>query len=373
MTILSARFSLLSAVILSIIFTTVKGQDSKGNPADSVITRMILIGDAGEMDLQQGGVIGHAVEHVLKGKTTVFYLGDNIYPRGMGLPGSKEEQETKSIITSQYKPFREVGAPVYFIPGNHDWDKSGPLGLAKIQRQGAFLKEQNDSELGLVPQNGCPGPYEIEIGKDLVVLAFDSEWWLFPYDKTNPKGVCECNTEDEVVSKFKALLEKNRGKTIVLASHHPFQTYGSHGGYYSWKDHIFPLTAIKHNLYVPLPIVGSLYPLMRTVFINPEDQAHKSYKTMISKIDGVFKGYNKLIHIAGHDHGLQFIQNKQVQVVSGSGAKHSYVRKGKDALYASTNPGYVIMDRLINNYVRFTYYAQTDGKFDKVFYTECKL
>lgn len=95
MTLLSARFSLLSAVILSIIFTTVKGQDSKGNPADSVITRMILIGDAGEMDLQQGGVIGHAVEYVLKGKTTVFYLGDNIYPRGMGLPGSKEEQETK--------------------------------------------------------------------------------------------------------------------------------------------------------------------------------------------------------------------------------------------------------------------------------------
>ncbi|MEJ7559461.1 MAG: metallophosphoesterase [Pedobacter sp.] len=349
------------------------GQERLGKSVDSIVTRLILIGDAGELDIQQDGVVNHAAGNVIQGKTTVFYLGDNIYPRGMGLPGSKEETETKAIITSQFKPFQALEAPVYFIPGNHDWDKSGPLGLEKIQRQGAFLKEQQDSMLGLVPLNGCPGPVEIPLSENLVVLAFDSEWWLFPYDKTNPKGVCDCDTEDQVIARFQTLLEKNRGKTIVLASHHPFQTYGSHGGYFSWKDHIFPFTAINHNLYIPLPVIGSLYPLMRTVFKNPEDQGHLSYKKMIVKIDAVFKGYDKVIHIAGHDHGLQFIKNEQVQVVSGSGAKHSYVGKGKDALYASTKPGYVIMDKLINNYVRFTYYAQTDGKFEKVFYTECKL
>ena len=369
-------FSSYLLTLILLVLTTVSAalaQTGIDTSLDSVVTRTILIGDAGEMDTQQGGVITHASNSVLAGKTTVFYLGDNIYPRGMGLPGSKEEQETKDIITSQYKPFRALNAPVYFIPGNHDWDKSGPLGFAKIQRQGAFLREQQDTALGLVPTDGCPGPYEIQLGGDVVVLAFDSEWWLFPYNKTNPKGVCECDTEDQVIEKFKALLDKNRGKTIVLASHHPFQTYGSHGGYYSWKDHLFPLTAINHSLYVPLPVIGSLYPLLRTVFNNPEDQGHKSYKKMIARIDGVFKGYTNLIHVAGHDHGLQFIKNHHIQVVSGSGAKHSYVRKGKHALYASTKPGYVIMDRLINNYLRFTYYAQTDGKFEKVFNTECKL
>ncbi|HEX8609261.1 MAG TPA: metallophosphoesterase [Pedobacter sp.] len=370
---LLTRSSVIAIFLLIAVHTLANGQEGKRKRVDSIVSRLILIGDAGEMDLQQGGVITHAAANVIDGRTTVFYLGDNIYPRGMGLPGSQEEVETQAIITSQYKPFRELKAPVYFIPGNHDWDKSGPLGLEKIQRQGAFLKEQDDSGLGLVPLNGCPGPYEIQIGADLVVLAFDSEWWLYPYDKTNPKGVCECNTEDEVVMRFKLLLEKNRGKTIVLASHHPFQTYGSHGGYFSWKDHFFPLTAMNHKLYLPLPVIGSLYPLMRTVFKNPEDQGHRSYRKMIAKVDAVFQGYEKLLHIAGHDHGLQFIKNERVQVVSGSGAKQSYVRKGKDALYASTKPGYVIMDKLINNYVRFTYYAQTDGKFEKVFNTECKL
>ncbi|TDQ11326.1 metallophosphoesterase [Pedobacter metabolipauper] len=353
-----------AAVIIQVLCLL---QSTYAQQADSIRSRVILIGDAGEMDMQQDGVIGHAARQVLTGKTTVFYLGDNIYPRGMGLPGSKEEQETKDIIKSQYTPFRKLAAPVYFIPGNHDWDKSGPLGLAKIQRQDSFLKEQGDSLLSMIPANGCPGPVEIQLSKDLVVIAFDSEWWVYPYAKETAAGTCDCNTKEETIEKFKILLEKNKHKMIVLASHHPFQSYGSHGGYFSLKDHIFPLTALNKNLYVPLPVLGSLYPLLRTTFVNPEDKAHPLYTGMINRIDSVFAGFPNLIHVAGHDHGLQFIKNDQVQVVSGSGAKHSYVRKGKHALYASTLPGYVIIDQLKNNYVRFTYYAQTDGKFEQVF------
>ncbi|HEX8024411.1 metallophosphoesterase, partial [Mucilaginibacter sp.] len=128
---------------------------------DSVQYRMILIGDAGEIDMQQSAVLKHAAANILKNKTSVFYLGDNIYPRGMGLPGSLEEAQTKKILQSQYQPMRAAGAPVYFIPGNHDWDKMGPLGLAKIKRQWEFLDQQGDKLLKMVPENGCPDPVEI--------------------------------------------------------------------------------------------------------------------------------------------------------------------------------------------------------------------
>lgn len=349
-------------ILLLFILT---GFELSAQEKDSVISRVILIGDAGEMDMQQGGVITHSAAKVLKGKTTVFYLGDNIYPRGMGLPGSKEEQQTKDIITSQYSPFRSLGAPVYFIPGNHDWDKSGRLGLEKIKRQGAFLKEQGDPSLKLIPEGGCPDPVAVEISKELVVIAFDSEWWVFLHDKAT--AGCDCQTKEEVLAKMKTLFDKNKGKTILLAAHHPFQSYGSHGGYFSFKDHLFPLTGLVKSLYIPLPVIGSLYPLLRTVFTNPEDLGHPLYKDMISRIDQTFEGYPDLIHVAGHDHGLQFIKNNGIQVVSGSGAKHSYVKKGEHALYASTLPGYVLVDQLVNNYVRFTYYANTGITFEQVF------
>ena len=54
---------------------------------DSVKYRVILIGDAGEINDGQKQSLYNAAKHVIKGKTTTLYLGDNIYPVGMAIPG----------------------------------------------------------------------------------------------------------------------------------------------------------------------------------------------------------------------------------------------------------------------------------------------
>ena len=354
------RYFLLSVLPMLLLWSVIHAQDS-------IKYRVILIGDAGEMDMQQHNVIGDAANHVLANKTSVFYLGDNVYPRGMGLPGSKDEATDEKILQSQYKPMHSKGAPVYFIPGNHDWDKMGPQGLAKMKRQWAYINEQQDSLLKVIPPDGCPGPVEIPLNDSLAVIAFDSEWWLFPFSKDNPDADCDCRTKDDVVSSMQQMLYDNRYKVILLASHHPFQSYGRHGGKFSWKDHLFPLTALNKNLYLPLPVIGSLYPFLRTVFTNPEDMKHPLYKDMISRIDGVFAGFPNLIHVAGHEHGLQFIKSGQVQVVSGAGAKHAYAYKGKNSLFAKAQQGYVTVDLLTGNALRFTYYLDQDTAVSPVF------
>ncbi len=340
---------------------------------DSILARIILIGDAGEMDEQQGSVITDAAQRILSGKTTVFYLGDNIYPRGIGLPDSKEQAETEKILQSQYKPVREKGAPVYFIPGNHDWDRMGPNGLAKIKRQWEYLEEQNDPGLKLVPPNGCPDPVAININDSLVVIAMDSEWWLYPFDKENEGANCNCRTKTEVVNTLQELFYKNRYKVIMLATHHPFQSYGTHGGYFSVKDHLFPLTVVNKNLYIPLPVIGSIYPLYRKTFSHPEDLRHPLYKDMIRSVDAVFKDFPNFIHIAGHEHGLQLIDNKsnhQFQIVSGGGAKENYTIKGKHSLFGKAGQGYVTADLLKNNNIRFTFFIYNEGKIEEAFHYE---
>jgi len=331
------------------------------NAQDTIKYRIIFIGDAGEIDPQQNNVLQNAANNIIAGKTTVMYLGDNIYPTGFGLPGSPGEEQTKQILRAQFTPMRSKGAPVYFVPGNHDWDRMGKDGLAKIKQQWSFLDAQHDSLLKLVPGNGCPDPYEIDMGDSMVVIAFDSEWFLFPHDKTNTDANCSCNSGKDVIEKMGELFYKNRYKVILLASHHPFQSYGHHGGYYSLKDHIFPLTAINKNLYIPMPVIGSLYPLLRSTFQSPEDIIHPTYKAMIKDIDDVFDGFPNLIHVAGHEHGLQLIKNSQLQVVSGAGAKNAFVKKGRYSLFGERMGGYVTADLLTNNNVRLTYYTTQSG------------
>jgi hypothetical protein len=334
---------------------------------DSIQYRIIFIGDAGEINAQQKIAIEHAASQIIPGKTSVIYLGDNVYPKGLGLPGSKTAESTREILRSQYQPMRSRGAPVYFIPGNHDWDKSGSQGLAKIKYQGQFLQAQGDSLLQLVPANGCPGPVEINLTPLLTVIAYDSEWWLFPFDKADSDGECECKTKRDVIGKLEELRYKNRNKIVLLASHHPFTTYGVHGGKFTFKDHLFPLTAIKKFLFIPLPVIGSLYPILRSTFSHPEDVKHFLYKDMINKVSGAFEGFPNIVYVAGHEHGLQLINNKRLQVVSGSGAKQTHVKKGKYSLFAENTQGYVTADLLASNNLRLSFYINKDNKREQVF------
>ncbi|PZP42597.1 MAG: hypothetical protein DI598_16755, partial [Pseudopedobacter saltans] len=337
---------------------------------DSVLARIIFIGDAGELDQQQKLLIPDAANKIIKGKTTVMFLGDNIYPHGMGLAGSPEESTTQEILRSQFAPMRQAGAPVYFIPGNHDWDRMGPLGLAKVKAQSDFLAEQNDSLLKMLPGDGCPDPVAINISDSLVIIAMDSEWWLFPYDKKNEGADCNCTTDRGVIRALEELMYQNRNKIILLATHHPFQSYGTHGGYYSWQDHIFPLKAVNKNLYIPLPVIGSLYPFLRSTFTNPEDLRHPLYQSMIKSVDDVFKQTSNYIHISGHEHGLQFIKNDkthQIQIVSGGGAKQNYTIKGKNSLFGKEDQGYVVSDLLPNNKLRFTFFSYNNGQYQQAF------
>lgn len=339
-----------------------------GHAQDSIRYRVIFIGDAGEMNTEQQKSLQHAANHIITGKTSVFYLGDNIYPHGMGLPGTKEEEAGRQILQSQYLPMRAKGAPVYFTPGNHDWDRMGPKGLAKIKQQWQYLDERGDSLLKLIPANGCPDPVEIPLTDSLTIIAYDSEWWLFPFSKNNPDGECECKTKRDVLIRLAELQYKNRHKVILLASHHPFESYGVHGGVFTVKDHLFPLTAVNKNLYIPLPVLGSLYPFLRSTFTNPEDLKHPLYKGMIKNIDAVFATNPNVVHVAGHEHGLQFIKDKRrTQVVSGAGAKHTNASKGKHSLFAEATQGYVTADMLVNGTMRFTYYVYENDTIRQAF------
>lgn len=344
---------------------------------DTVLARMIFIGDAGEIDTAQSTLIPDAASRVIPGKTSVMFLGDNIYPKGMGLTDSREEAESKQILRSQFGPMRQAGAAVYFVPGNHDWDKMGPLGLAKIKAQWAFLDDQHDPLLKMLPPNGCPDPTVIPVTDSVIIVAWDSEWWLFPFDKSNPGAGCACTVPRDVITSFREILYENRGKTIILAMHHPFYTYSVHGGHFDWKAYLFPLTAVNPKLYIPLPVIGAIYPLYRKILPSPEDLHNPLYKDMIGEIRDVFRGYPNLILASGHDHGMQLISDpdrRLLQIVSGGGSKHTTVGTGKYGLFHAADQGYVVADVLPAGKIRLHYYTyEQDSMKDAFDYTWHRL
>ncbi len=325
--------------------------------AQEIEKRMIVFGDAGEINPAQHFLIQKAQDLLLKDKTVAFFVGDNIYPDGMALE-DKEKEKTENILKSQFEDFRKAGVPVYFLAGNHDWDHSGKLGLEKVKAQANYLAQFQDKDLKFVPQAGTLGPEPIQLAKDVLAITFDSEYWLFPHHGQDIK-----QDKEDFIQELNAILEKHHHKTILIFSHHPMKSYGEHSLKYNWKDHLFPLTRLWKPLYIPLPAVGSLYPLVRsTAFKSAEDLKHPIYREMVDKVTAAVAEHPNILFVAGHDHGLQYIETENIkQVVSGSGAKHSSIQPSKNLQYKYEDQGFCVIDYLDNKDMLLSFYIVNDS------------
>ncbi|RYY61828.1 MAG: metallophosphoesterase [Chitinophagaceae bacterium] len=334
---------------------------------DTVQSRIILVGDAGALVKGKSAVIDAIKRQMpLDKKTTVIFLGDNLYDIGLPDVYHKGYNEAKAALDSQVTIAHGKDAKVLIIPGNHDWNNAGPGGEAAIQRQQLYVDYSGEKNVKFYPEGGCPGPVEVKISEDVVMIIIDSQWWLHPFEKPGVESDCDQKTQEQVLGELEDLLSKNMNKLVIFASHHPFKSNGVHGGYFTWKQHLFPFTEMRQNLYIPLPVIGSIYPIARSVFGTPQDIPHPAYQNMITKLNSVLDAHPHLVRVHGHEHNLQWIQNDSLaQLITGSGCKTQRVSDGRDTKYTARNLGFAVLEVSDHKTAKATFY-EMDADLDSV-------
>ncbi len=319
----------------------------KDNVAElnDILHTVYLIGDGGEFDtLHQNGI--SLLDHHLDNEntnSTVIFLGDNGYPRGLPTEGHKDRMRGELALLEQTKIVENFNGKAFFIPGNHDWDYWSDGGWESIKRQETFIERELNRGNTFLPDLGCPGPVEVELSESILLVIIDTQWWLHKFEK--PYGdneSCDIKSEKEFIKRLEKIAANNQNKRIILAGHHPLFSNGNHGGRFTFKDHIFPLTAVKHYLYIPLPVLGSLYPSYRKTISSVQDISHPKYQRLKTGILDAFKGHKNFIYAAGHEHNLQYFNLRdQHFIVSGSGSKTKYVAKKHYAGFSYEAQGFV--------------------------------
>jgi Omp85 superfamily domain/Calcineurin-like phosphoesterase len=327
--------------------------------AQQLLHRIVLIGDAGEIKgNQQPAVVAALAAGHLTAQSTVVFLGDNIYPAGLPDKDAKGYDKYKAILEAQLRAARQSPAQVYFIPGNHDWAKGRGNGAEVALNQQRYIDSAQLPNAHFIPANGCPGPEETPLAPGVVLVTINSQWWLQGSGKPGPSSACDCKTGDEVAARLKDIAYRHRNSIIILTSHHPFRTYGPHGGYFTLKQHIFPFTDANPYAWVPLPVIGSIYPIARSVFGNVQDVQHPAYKKMIAQVTEALQQHPAVYFVHGHDHNLQHIRyNNSNYIVSGSGAKTNRVKKGKYSAFAAAQEGYAVLDMMDDHSVKLNFYG----------------
>ena len=338
---------------------------------DSVQARIILIGDGGQLINGRHPVVNAAKKTIpMDSKTTVIYLGDNLYKQGLPDDAMPTYEIAKAPLDSQIEIAGKAPVNVFFIPGNHDWANGSKIGYESILRVQNYIDVLGNKYIRQLPRNGCPGPVEEKINDDVTLVMVDSQWWLQQFEKPGVESDCPYKTKAEVMTQLQDIMDKNDKKFVIFAMHHPIRSYGPHGGFFTLKQHIFPFTDAIPKLYIPLPIIGSGYPLTRAVFGTAQDLKHPLYQEMIAAFENVVKGHKNVIFVSGHEHTLQLIKDTNyINIVSGSGSKNSRVSKSRNTVFASGNYGFVTLDVLKNKSVRSNFY-NVDGDNVKEVYSQ---
>lgn len=295
-------------------------------PPDSVAVRLLLVGDPGKpapgFEPVLAALAGHTADGVPATRTLVLFLGDIIYPKGLPDSTDPGRAEAERRLNAQLDVLRSTGARGLFIPGNHDWDRHGEDGWRAVLRLGRYIETHSGGRSALLPAGGCPGPAVVDVETVVRLVLLDTQWWLHGGPRPEgPASGCPVATERAVLDSLGGALRSAGGRLVAVVGHHVLESGGLHGGHFGWQAHIFPLRAVKSWLWIPLPVLGSIYPLARKQGVSNQDVAGSRYRRLRAGLDSVFAEQPPLIYAAGHDHNLQVLAGETARylLVSGSG------------------------------------------------------
>ncbi len=199
----------------------------------------IILGDMGSAGNQQESVVSQVTKRVqeapLDMRTLIVGVGDWVYPRGPNSLSEPEQTRTINTVLRTYGPLTEVGEVIGLL-GNHEWGD---------HHAGA----EPDAFMALARQFGINIPSRY-FCKSLIGNDFDVH--IVAVDSTvlagDPKQQIWIK---ETIEQLRLTEEKSHKRQwIILAAHHPYESYGHHAGQTRYLNDILGDTLEKVDLCV---------------------------------------------------------------------------------------------------------------------------
>jgi hypothetical protein len=310
---------------------------------------LFLIGDAGEADPRaerNGTPLDSLTAQVAAApdRSTIVFLGDNVYPGGIPEEGQAEWADARRRLAAQVNAV-PVGARAIFVPGNHDWAHEEPYGLYSIRLQERMIAAlARGKDVRLLPSNGCPGPVTVDTGR-LRLILLDTQWWLHNFIVRDSATNCTSTIAGVTSDLRREVRAPGENRVVVVAGHHPLMTGGEHGGY-----------------------CGITGPFRRFAG-RAQDVMSGINRRMRDSLESAFSGAPPLVYAAGHDHSLQVLyggENVEYILVSGAGSptKGSCAVRLRESMYTSPHrTGFMRLDIMRQGGVllRVYRYSETGG------------
>ncbi len=337
---MSTFTKVLSYVLLGLVIgcaapkkiTTIATSAGTPPPETQLRRSFFLIGDSYQVDFAKDAGVTLLSEQMAQSgaKGVALWLGNNFYHKG--LPDerfSRSREQAEASLTQRLQLMDRFKGMNIMLPGYHDWDAGGPNGYRNVINMEELVEDYLDEEDVVMPDGACPGPVEIDLADDLVLLLLNTQWWLHEWEKPGVESACELVDKDDFLVHFEDVLRRNRNKKVIIAGHHPIYSDGLHGGYFS------------PGYYWTPPILGALYIKYRKSLGNRKDFANLRYRGLRKAFQTVCSGFPNLIYVGGLEKSMQLHhKNDQHYITGGSLDQATAVSSKGEATFAASQEGF---------------------------------
>ncbi|MFB3134054.1 MAG: metallophosphoesterase, partial [Rhodothermales bacterium] len=253
-------------------------------PASERAYRVFLIGDAGGASFDPlEPALGLLKSHLDQAgeRAAVVFLGDNLYCCGLSDSGTVRREIDEQRLRAQLEAVKDFEGRIVFLPGNHDWNNDLPGGLEALARQERFVEDFLGRGNVFLPDDGFPGPVEVELTDRLTLIVLDTAWWIYEQDKSfGDTGEYDLEEDADFLLELDDLVKGNDDKDLLVVGHHPLFSNGPHAGILPLSAHLFPLRKVHPALVIPLPLIGSIYPLFARFNGGRQNLSHPRYRSL---------------------------------------------------------------------------------------------
>jgi len=205
-----------------------------------------FIGDAGK-DPKPGKVLKVLQKHIESdSNSTLVFLGDNCYPKGvnandLNFVDYPYAHPAATNLVSQLTILKKYLGHVFMVPGNHDWKaqkkrnaiqsiKNEEIVVSKYISDSTKVKNvKNHQPVYIWGGDGNKDLEEtVDLNATLSLILFDSQFYF-----QKIKGISRSKKNekiDDLIIHLDSLItqKEKEGRKIIIASHHPLFTNGSH-------------------------------------------------------------------------------------------------------------------------------------------------
>jgi hypothetical protein len=257
------------------------------------------------------------------------------------------------ITTVEKNPLGKI----ILIAGDRDWNSSQKRGqkqFRKLEKElKSFIKDHKFERTEWTNKKGCPGPDTYDLDESLLLVVANSQWWNHPFDKPNAEdGICTVITGEDFAEELESEVKENQDKNIIIAAHHPFESFGNYGGRFSFVDHL-----------KPFPVIGSFKTAYHRNIGTAEDISNEHLLEYREGLHNLFFFHKNLIYVSAHEKNQQIIRDGANYLInSGAPSEGKYASSHQSALVSSSKAGIIVLNYFDSGKIESTFWERKNDE-----------